>query len=83
MPAGAAPLEIAAALVQAEQEVKEAVNETVISVGKVASNALETSTRLQIAVSVEETAQAVVAANAQATSAPAASSGDRPVEGET
>ncbi len=46
--AGAAPPEISAGLEQqAEQEVQEAVKETVLSVNKAASNALEESTRLQ------------------------------------
>ena len=83
VPVGTAPPEIAAAFPQAEQEVKEVVEETVLSVGKAASNALDEATRLQIAVSVEETAEAVATAKARAASAPAVSSGDRPVEGET
>ena len=54
-----------------------------LCVGKVASNALDEAARLQIVVSVEETAEVVATAKAQAASAPAVSSGDRPVEGET
>ena len=54
-----------------------------LSVSKAVANALEESTPLQIVVSAEGMTEAIAAAGAQPTPVAAASSGDRPVEGET